>query len=42
MIPDKNSSTQIRPIANFEYIFSMVVLINYAREVQNTDEEVDS
>jgi hypothetical protein len=42
MIPDKNCSTQIRPIANFEYIFQYGGFNKLRQRFMNTDEEGDS
>lgn len=42
MIPDKNCSTQRRPIANFEYIFQYGGFNNLRQRFMNTDEEGDS
>lgn len=42
MIPDKNCSTQIRPIANFEYIFQYGGFNDLRKRFMNTDEEGES
>lgn len=42
MIPDKNCSTQRRPIANFEYIFQYGGFNKLRQRFMNTDEEGDS